>query len=417
MVAPPGHEVAAVNARADDDVPPDNETAAGPGPEVEGGVELAGTADSASALSDGRIDSRSPAAVVLARLVQRPDRFDLFEAMRLIENAHRDKPRLGDALRPVDEPVRFAQEPSLVFAPSPVAAFSVREGAPPRLVQRVFGFLGPNGALPIHLTEYAREREVYSRDPTFLRFLDTLLHRFGLLFYRAWARAQPVVGLDRPAEASVVRQVGSLIGLGERGLCHRDALGDMPKLFYAGRLGRQVRDADGLQSWLSLQFQVPVKVLDFQGAWLQLEPSERTRLRRDPLGRLGHGAVLGRSVWDVQHKFRVVMGPLGWKRFADLLPGGQPLESLRALVRQFLGFEFAWDLRLVLKRDDVPLWTLAGSRDRRTGCLGRTAWLRTTRPRAGSAGDADDLIMNVESIRPPPVAVTPTAAGAAAFSH
>ena len=57
----------------------------------------------------------------------------------------------------------------------------------------------------------------------------------------------------------------------------------------------------------------------------------------------------------MQHKFRIVIGPLAWERFATLLPDGQALEQLRALVRQYVGFEFAWDLRLILKRDDVPV--------------------------------------------------------------
>ena len=108
--------------------------------------------------------------------------------------------------------------------------------------------------------------------------------------------------------------------------------------------------------------------------------------------------MLGRTVWDVQHKFRIVMGPLAWERFATLLPDGKPLEQLRALVRQYVGFEFAWDLRLILKGDDVPSWTLAGGRDRRTGRLGRTAWLKGSRNSRRTA-DADELIMNVESIR------------------
>jgi type VI secretion system protein ImpH len=71
--------------------------------------------------------------------------------------------------------------------------------------------------------------------------------------------------------------------------------------------------------------------------------------------------------------------------------------QLRALVRQYVGFEFAWDLRLVLQRDDVPAWSLGPRRNAQHGRLGRTAWL------GGGAGyrrsnDADDLIMNVESI-------------------
>ena len=72
-------------------------------------------------------------------------------------------------MRPGEEPIRFAQDPSLIFAPAAIAALERGGARPPRLVQRVFGFLGPNGALPIHLTEYARERQLYHADPTFTR--------------------------------------------------------------------------------------------------------------------------------------------------------------------------------------------------------------------------------------------------------
>ena len=350
---------------------------------------------------DDRIAHGSDMAAAVFDAIERSaTRYDLFESMRRIENAHPDKPRLGDAMRPSDEPIRFAQEASLIFAPSAVAALQRDGSRPPRLLQRVFGFLGPNGALPTHLTEYARERALYSADPTFHRFLDTLLHRFGLFFYRAWARAQPVVGLDRPADAPVVRHIGSLIGVAEKSQRERDALGEFPKLFFAGRLARSVRDADGLQAWLSLQFGVPVRVQQFQGHWMPLGPAERSRLTRRGQCAVGRGAVLGRTVWDVQHKFRIVMDALPWERFATLLPGGKALEQLRALVRQYVGFEFAWDLQLILRRDDVPAWKLEQARDQRVGRLGRTAWLH------GSASfrrsrDAGDLIMNVESIRMP----------------
>ena len=326
-------------------------------------------------------------------------KFDLFETLRRVEIAFPDKPRLGDAMRPGDEVIRFAQDPSLIFAPAPIAALERVEGKPPRLVQRVFGFLGPNGALPIHLTEYARERQLYNADPTFVRFLDTLLHRFGMFFYRAWARAQPVVGLDRPADAPIVRHVGSLVGLIEKSSRERDALGDFPKLFFVGRLARSVRDADGLEAWLALHFQVPVRVLQFQGHWMPLGRDERSRLQRDGQMAVGRGAVLGRTVWDVQHKFRIAIGPLGWDRFAELLPGDTALEHLRALVRQYVGFEFAWDLRLILRRDDVPSWTLEQGRDGRVGRLGRTAWLNRGKSFRRER-DAEDLVMNVESIRP-----------------
>ncbi|MGZ5217437.1 MAG: type VI secretion system baseplate subunit TssG [Caldimonas sp.] len=351
----------------------------------------------------GELDPRPESSVSAQALFDEIERdaakFDLFQAMRRIENVFIDKPRLGDAMRPGEEPIRFTQEPSLIFAPAPIAALDRSDATrPPRLVQRVFGFMGPNGALPIHLTEYGRERQLYDNDPTFVRFLDTLLHRFGMFFYRAWARAQPVVGLDRPVDATIVRHVGALFGLIEKSTRERDALGDFPKLFFAGRLARSVRDADGLEAWLGLQFGVAVHVAQFQGHWMPLGRAERSRLTRDGQSAVGRGAVLGRTVWDVQHKFRIVIGPLYWERFAALLPGGPGLEQLKALVRQYVGFEFAWDLRLILRREDVPSWTLQSLRDGRIGRLGRTAWLN------GGKGfqrgrDADDLVMNVESIR------------------
>ena len=42
-----------------------------------------------------------------------PYAYDFFQALRRIECLHPAKPRLGTALRPVDEPVRLGQEASL----------------------------------------------------------------------------------------------------------------------------------------------------------------------------------------------------------------------------------------------------------------------------------------------------------------
>jgi type VI secretion system protein ImpH len=336
------------------------------------------------------------ATSVFDNIAAKPGAYDLFQAMRRIEAAHPERPLFGDALRPIDEPIRFTQEPALTFAPSAIVALERGGPRPPRLMQRVFGYLGPNGALPIHLTEYVRERILHHGDATLGRFLDTLLHRFGLFFYRAWARAQPTVCLDRPREAAINRQLGALYGNAEKSTRERDALGDFSKLYFAGRLARSVRDADGLQAWVQLQFGVPVEVQQFCGHWMPLGDAERSRLTRHGQAGLARGAVLGRSVWDVQHKFRIVIGPLPWERFNALLPGDAPLDQLRAMVRQYVGFEFNWDLRLILKREDVPSWRLGAKRG--VGRLGRTAWVNGHSAYRRER-DADDLVMNVESIR------------------
>lgn len=336
---------------------------------------------------------RADAAEALwQRLHNRPYDFDLFQALRLIEGAHPHLPRLGTAQRPQDEPVRFAQEPSLTFAPSAITQVDRNAAGRMRLLQRVVGFLGPNGALPFHLTEYVRERSLHNGDQTLARFLDMLLHRFGLLFYRAWTRAHPTVMLDRADDASIERWLGATFGLGLPGMRQRDGLPDHAKLFYAGRLARQVRDADGLRAWVSTQFDVAVSVQQFAGHWMPLNTEERSRLTRHGQRGLGLGAVLGGQVWDVQHKFRLVVGPLTWAQYQDFLPGAQGLKALRALVRQYVGFEFAWDLQLIVRKEEVPAWSLGTSRS--VGALGRSSWLNQRQ----RDHDARDVIMNVESL-------------------
>lgn len=320
-----------------------------------------------------------------------PHRYDFYQALRRIECVFSDQPRLGQALRPTDEPVRLAQEPALSFAPSTLSAFRPpAAGQPARLEVRFLGLLGPNGPLPLHLTEYARERLLHSGDATFSRFLDLFNHRFLSLFYRAWAQAQPTVSLDRPCDDRFSAYVGALFGLGTPRLRNRDHVPDFAKLFYAGLLARQVRNRDGLVALLSGYFRVPVQVEPFIGHWMTLPEGDRTRLgARDAGVVLGRGAVLGARVWDRQHKFRIRLGPLSLKQYESFLPGGSAILALVSWVRQYLCFELEWDACLVLAQAQIPQLRLG-----RYGRLGWTSWLG----QRGVTADAADLTLDAEQV-------------------
>lgn len=294
----------------------------------------------------------------LGAVADQPYRYDFYQVLRRIAAAHPHLPPFGEAARPVDEPVRVAQPAELDFAPASIHAIVRRADTPPRLMQRIFGLLGPHGALPLHLTEYARERARHHNDPTFQRFLDTFTHRFALLFYRAWADAQPVVSLDRADNKAYFNRLGSLVGIGLPTLQDRDELPDSSKVHFAGRLARQTRDAEGLLSWLRIEFGVAAQVQQWCGHWMPLMRAERTRLGRREGALLGRSAVLGATVWDVQHKFRITIGPLTLAEYQRFLPGGRDLVRLQALVRHWVGIEFAWDVKLILRKDEVPLLEL-----------------------------------------------------------
>jgi type VI secretion system protein ImpH len=314
---------------------------------------------------------------LLREMSAAPHRFDFFHALRLIEAAYPDKPRLGTARRPVDEPVRLGQAADLSFAPSSLSRIDLNDrSGKPRIEVRFFGLFGPNGPLPLHMTAYARERKLHKGDETFGRFADWFHHRLLLLFYRAWAQAQPAASLDRPGEDRFAGYVGSLIGTGGQEWLNRDAAPDHARLAFSGLLSRQVRNADGLAHLLSGYLGRQARVEQFVGRWMPLPEAERTRIgrrvasRRLSTAQLGSSAVLGRAMFDRQHHFRIHIGPLDLAAFETLLPVGSALPGLKALVRQYAGLEYGWDLRLELAKPQVP-----ACQPGRYGRLGWTTWL------------------------------------------
>lgn len=319
-------------------------------------------------------------------LERAPHRFGFFEALRRLEGLHRDKPRFGQSVRPADDPVRLGQQPTLAFAPSTLAAFKPKDGKPPRLEVFFLGLFGPNGPLPIHLTEYARERLHNANDATFARFADLFHHRMLSLFYRAWAMSEPATDFDRPQSSAYVEYIGALVGIGRAALRDRDALSDMSKLHYAGRLGCQARNPEGLAAVLAGYLRLPVTIEEFVGEWIEVPPGGACRLGRSAeVSGLGVSVIVGQRVWSGQHKFRIRLGPTSLADYRRLLPGGRTLERLVAVVRNYLGDELGWDANLVLKRDEVPALRLG--EDLR---LGWTTWLG----QRATATDAADLRLN-----------------------
>jgi type VI secretion system protein ImpH len=92
--------------------------------------------------------------------------------------------------------------------------------------------------------------------------------------------------------------------------------------------------------------------------------------------RVAIGAVVGDEIWDEQSRVRIVLGPLTLERYLDFLPSGTAFEPLRSLTRFFSGNEFDFEVRLVLKRDEVPPCEL-GREDSGAPLLGWVSWAKS----------------------------------------
>lgn len=339
---------------------------------------------------------RKTTDALIAKLAAEPFAYDFCAAVRRLQSHFPSLPRIGHSRKLNEDPLRFAQNPGLEFAPSTLEKLECKDPArPPVLYSRHFGLFGPNGPLPLCLTEYALERMTLpgsKRDPTFAAFCNVFHHRLFSLFFRAWADAQKTVDFDRPTDQRWAQFLSSLIGLGMESLLKRESVPDRATLYFSGRLVQRTRDADGLEAIVQDFFGIPTRLKTFVGRWLNLPPGSCCKLGASrESGVLGATVIVGSRFWTCQLHFRLRMGPMQLAEYERMLPadGREPPagDSFRRLcdwVRSYTCDQYSWDVQLVLSRAEVPATQLG-----KAGLLGWTTWLKTS----PFEHDADDLVL------------------------
>src|SRR6202022_1269440 len=247
---------------------------------------------------------------VAAEMALRPHAFNFFQAVRRLEAEYRAWPRVGYSVRLDEDFLRFCQVPSLSFPPSSLESVKEAEGAI-RMFVNFLGMFGPNGPLPQHLTDFARDPLRNAHDPTFVRFVDIFHHRMLSFFYRAWASNEKSVDFDRTDNSRFADYFGSFFGNGTSSSQRRDSVPDWSKIHFAGRLSAQTLNAEGLEAILADFFGIPTQIREFEGYWMKNPKENQCRLGASPeTGTLGISTIAGERKYEVQLKFRVRMGPM-----------------------------------------------------------------------------------------------------------
>ena len=80
----------------------------------------------------------------LSAVAAAPHGYDFYQVLRHIETSNPQLPRLGEALRPADEPLRLTQPAERTFAATPLHSVQFQANGTPRLRQRIDQTVSPS---------------------------------------------------------------------------------------------------------------------------------------------------------------------------------------------------------------------------------------------------------------------------------
>ena len=304
-----------------------------------------------------------------------PERYEFFHLVRLYELVFRKTAGSvnNDA---VSEQIRFRNSLRLGFAPSQVDGMQSgyrldAEGLETAELEQVeitpsfMGMLGVNGTLPIHYTEQVILHERFNRDTAGRAFLDLFTNRAVGHFYRAWKKCKLPIQYEGNRKDRFLPLILSLGGMGFDALRERlnsppGAVEDESLACFTGLVRQRPFSAEALKRLLCGYFREIVLIEQFVGRWCVVPPEQRSTLgNKNSL--LGTNTLVGERVWQRNLRIRISIGPLTHERYTEFMPCGALAKALEKLLNLTTGGEFEFEIRPILRAEDVrPLVLLAG---------------------------------------------------------
>ncbi len=316
-----------------------------------------------------------------AKLREAPQRFEFFQAVRLIERLLPDRAPVGRFVSPDKEVMRFTAHNAFPFPASQINQI-IWDGETPVLVVNFMGLTGPMGVLPLYYTELIIDR-IRNKDHSLERFFDMFNHRMISLFYQAWEKYRFTLAYERGERDKFSHHLMDLIGIGSSKLDNRLKVRDDSLLYYGGLLALRPRSAAALQRIIEDYFEVAVEIEQFTGAWYRLDAKDLCVFDKASTEseQLGGGAIVGDEIWHQQSGVRLHLGPMPLEQYLDFLPSGSAYAPLQSLAKFAGRGELDFEVRLILKQEEVPACELGGAPR-----LGWTSWAKT-QPMNQPAGD------------------------------
>jgi type VI secretion system protein ImpH len=303
--------------------------------------------------------------------MDRPGQLGLLAFLREVERSAPDRPRIGRATRLAEETVSLRQDPHMSFPESEVQEVASLPNGRIEVVSAAFGFFGPQGPLPLHLTvDLMREADGSGPAP-YARFAQMLGARFGQLLFRAWSDARAITQYDHPGDDRFQTYLGAFMGLASPALRHKAAEAGfgVSTLPLSAVIGARVRSPVRLQQIVEHLLKMPFTVEENVPMWLSFEPEDQNRLGERGVT-LGSDCLLGSRSMSVNDCIRLHVDCPDLATYRAFMPGNAGFRQVLAVCDVMLGVETAVELVPGLPADAVPAAALDGQ-----AALGWTAWM------------------------------------------
>ncbi|MFC6051551.1 type VI secretion protein [Acinetobacter sp. Ac_877] len=291
----------------------------------------------------------------------------LFAFIRGVESLCDFKYGIGDEIRFADTSVRFKQTAFLNFPNKQINSINIKDGVL-NVDVKGFGLFGPNGSLPIHITEMIYERKIHQKDTLFNDFVDIFHNRLISLFYKAWRDAQDITSLENKDAWKFSKYIASILGIenqkeSKRSLHHYD------QFYNSSLLLNKNMPLENFKAILTNFFETDVEIEEYIGQWIDASAFSITLENKNQVT-LGQGFLVGDKIFDITQKIRLVIGPIDLQKYLKFIRGQKFANQLIEWVGQYTRHQLDWDVDFIVDYKTIPVSSLSGGVS-----LGLTSWL------------------------------------------
>ncbi|MGK5059461.1 type VI secretion system baseplate subunit TssG [Janthinobacterium sp. LB2P49] len=311
-------------------------------------------------------------ASVIQQLLDAPQRFECFQALRLLlawlaEHGIDEQTALAKR-------IRFDNSVSLRFPASQVEALTTNgiddadallqallsgQSQHIHLTPAFMGLLGCQGSLPGHYSERIAAHQYSERENSPRAFLDMFSSRAVALFYQAWQKYRiEQAGHSGDFLSRLLALAACSPGQGQ----DEAAAG-----LYSGLLQQRNISSIVMARILGDHFGVPCHIDEATGAMDALAPREQSALGADNAV-LGKRALVGERCRRPDLAVRLRLGPLTAQQHASFLPRAPGSEALRQMLMLFGQPLVRYDIVLVLRANEVRGLALTTAPQGGLGC-------------------------------------------------